>query len=214
MKGSLCCWSCSSAGPCSALCPSFYRQALVPLGAGWVLWEGHTQLLCAGQGRLCWEADAEENGFVAVITSQAYLVRKLLNARASCQHDTTVLLSCQWFTNCSVWEFCVEFSSPLGMLWWMNDVWRVNFVKHPPDFMVTTAPSLWASMFSLSFVLGFCGTLTLRKTQPLSWVSVDQSESKKRRAWRYKTDFLLFYSNRVFCWIRMGGRNKEMNVLS
>lgn len=43
----------------------------------------------AHSAALCWagKADAEESGFVAVITSQASLVRKLLNAKASCQHD-------------------------------------------------------------------------------------------------------------------------------
>lgn len=48
----------------------------------------------AGSAALCWgekavlETWCRGSAFVAVTTSQAYLVRKLLNAEASCQHDT------------------------------------------------------------------------------------------------------------------------------
>lgn len=175
--------------------------------------EGHSQLPCAAKARLCCKGLwCWGSGFVAVTTSQAYLLRKFWNAKASCQHDTTVLLSWQWFTKCSTWE-SVEFTSPLGMLCCVNDVWRVNFLKQPHDFMVTI-PSKSSGQWVLTkpcpgilwhtyplegvFVLSFSGPV---------WV-------KEKGSMKVQEGFPDFNSNRVFSWVHMGGGNKDMNVLS
>lgn len=63
---------------------------------------------------LCWESR-----FVVAITSHAYLVRELLNAKASCQHDAGVLHSHHWFTNCSIWQ-SLKFSQPFGCFVWIS----------------------------------------------------------------------------------------------